>query len=194
MKKIFLFFVIAIWAMSSVCFADTVYLKDGKTIHGKIEEETKYSVKIMVGGFPKVFYSDEIEKVEREGRAGLNAQDTALPEFAGEVSEEKRALILRLLTANGALEGIRQAMRHLLDGLSPEMREQLEMVLSTEGLTDRFIPIYAKYFSEDELKEMVRFYSSPIGQKLLKATPIITEESLSSTVEYLKAMEGQPMK
>jgi uncharacterized protein len=39
--------------------------------------------------------------------------------------------------------------------------------------------VYANDFSEQELKELVTFYKSPLGQKLLKAEPRAIQSSIS---------------
>lgn len=49
--------------------------------------------------------------------------------------------------------------------------------LDIDGLVDLTIPIYDKYFSHDDIKQMIQFYESPIGKKLLDVTPEITQES-----------------
>jgi hypothetical protein len=44
---------------------------------------------------------------------------------------------------------------------------------------DAFAKIYATQFTEQELKDLVAFYKTPLGQKLLKAEPVAIEQSLS---------------
>jgi hypothetical protein len=46
-------------------------------------------------------------------------------------------------------------------------------------------PIYDKYFSSDDLKELVAFYKSPIGEKFVKLMPQIYQESSAKTNEVL---------
>src|SRR5215831_7085374 len=48
--------------------------------------------------------------------------------------------------------------------------------LNPEELKERAIPVYDKHFSAAEIKEMIRFYESPLGQKVLKEMPIVTAE------------------
>jgi hypothetical protein len=49
--------------------------------------------------------------------------------------------------------------------------------LDIDGFVNLFIPIYDKYFSHDDIKELIQFYESPIGKKLLDVTPLMTQES-----------------
>ena len=43
---------------------------------------------------------------------------------------------------------------------------------------DIYVPIYQKYFTLDELREIVAFYDSPVGRKLAAATPAMTREGM----------------
>lgn len=49
---------------------------------------------------------------------------------------------------------------------------------SIDELVELFIPVYQKYFTIDDIKEIIKFYESPIGQKLAMNTPLITQESM----------------
>lgn len=49
---------------------------------------------------------------------------------------------------------------------------------SIDELVELFIPVYQKYFTIDDIKEIIKFYESPIGQKLAMKTPLITQESM----------------
>lgn len=48
------------------------------------------------------------------------------------------------------------------------------------SLTDNVIPIYDKYLSSDDLKELLQYYKSPLGQRMLKVLPEIARESQSA--------------
>lgn len=40
------------------------------------------------------------------------------------------------------------------------------------------IPVYQKHFTHNDLNAMIAFYSSPVGQKLVRELPAITAESM----------------
>jgi len=48
--------------------------------------------------------------------------------------------------------------------------------LNPEERKERAIPVYDKHFSAAEIKEMIRFYETPLGQKVLKEMPVVTAE------------------
>jgi len=44
--------------------------------------------------------------------------------------------------------------------------------------------VYAKHFTEQELKDLVVFYRSPLGQKMLKEEPVALDESLKRAQDW----------
>lgn len=46
-----------------------------------------------------------------------------------------------------------------------------------DSLTEHVIPIYDKYLTSDDLKGLLDYYHSPLGQRMLKALPEVTRES-----------------
>lgn len=46
-----------------------------------------------------------------------------------------------------------------------------------ESLTEKVVPIYDKYLTEEDLQGLLQYYRSPLGQRMLKALPEIARES-----------------
>jgi hypothetical protein len=44
-------------------------------------------------------------------------------------------------------------------------------------LMDRIVPIYDKYLTEEDVKGLLKFYGSPLGQRLLKVQPQVAKEA-----------------
>jgi hypothetical protein len=59
-----------------------------------------------------------------------------------------------------------------------DMRSSLEK-LDIESI---FIPAYQKFFSEEDMQQVIAFYKSPAGQRLLEAQPLI----VSATSDELR--------
>ena len=49
-----------------------------------------------------------------------------------------------------------------------------------DSIYDVLIPIYAKHYNHDEVKALADFYASPLGQKSLEVSPLISAESKSA--------------
>jgi sRNA-binding regulator protein Hfq len=191
MKKYFLLTIFLFVFLTVASFADTVYLKNGRVVQGEIVSETKYSVKMKVGGRPKIFYADEVDRVEYAQDAPQSVQPVEAFD-PKDISEEKKTLILRLLEVNGATEGIRSTLRTVVGNLPPEQAAEFEGLLKSDELIMRFVPIYAKYFTEEELREMIRFYGNPAGKRVLEVAPKLMEESIKEAIAYFQEKEKKP--
>jgi len=53
--------------------------------------------------------------------------------------------------------------------------------------------VYAEHFTEAELKGLVVFYKSPLGQKMVKEEPAIIDESLRRAQTWGDALSGTVM-
>lgn len=45
------------------------------------------------------------------------------------------------------------------------------------AVTDAMVPVYAKHFTMEEIQGLVKFYESPLGQRVVKVLPQVTQES-----------------
>ncbi len=58
-----------------------------------------------------------------------------------------------------------------------ELEEQF-LDTSMKQLVDMYAVVYVKYMTIEDLDEIILFYKSPVGKKLAKNTPLITEEAM----------------
>jgi uncharacterized protein len=49
-----------------------------------------------------------------------------------------------------------------------------------DEMIDALIAIYQRHLTKTDIEEMIRFYSSPLGQKLLRVQPQILQESMQA--------------
>jgi len=55
--------------------------------------------------------------------------------------------------------------------------ERFQKKFNPQALTELTIPIYDKHISGEDLKGLLAFYRSPLGQRTLKALPLVLQES-----------------
>ncbi len=48
--------------------------------------------------------------------------------------------------------------------------------LDVQDLVDMAIPVYKKYYSDEEIKQLIALYQTPVGQKMLDVTPKLLAE------------------
>ena len=68
--------------------------------------------------------------------------------------------------------------KELLPQVPEEFWQEALKEFNADELIDLIIPVYAKHFSHDDIKEMIAFYESPLGKKITAALPSITQESM----------------
>jgi len=81
MRRILL--VLMMICAAQFCFAETIRLKSGKVITGKIVERNDKSVKVEIEGVPITYYSDAIESIDEKGapaKSESKPQDSAKAE------------------------------------------------------------------------------------------------------------------
>jgi hypothetical protein len=102
-------------------------------------------------------------------------------------NEALRKDIQKLLILTGSDQVAIQIMNQMITMFkqsSPQVPEEFwqefmkEAEANVADLNNLVIPIYAKYLSHEEIKELIRFYETPVGQKILKVLPQIMQESM----------------
>jgi len=76
-----------------------------------------------------------------------------------------------------------------LNEIGNKMRDDLAPRFSE--LTDEVAKLYATHFSEAELKQLLAFYKSPIGVKLIAEQPKVGEESLKFAQDWANKLSDQ---
>ncbi|MBI3818907.1 MAG: DUF2059 domain-containing protein [Planctomycetes bacterium] len=101
--------------------------------------------------------------------------------------KEKIAEIHKLMEVTGSAGMAKQMMQQLVSsfktsspGLADDFFDQFIAEIDTNELTDLVVPIYAKYLSRDEVRELVRFYESAAGRKLITVMPQLMQDSIAA--------------
>ena len=101
------------------------------------------------------------------------------------VDPAKAAEIRKLLELSGTVKITRQVMDQMISNfrtqnstISNEFWDRFEKEVNLDELIDKLVPVYAKYYSLDDLKTLNAFYETPAGQRLLAMTPVVMRESM----------------
>jgi hypothetical protein len=68
----------------------------------------------------------------------------------------------------------------------PKMRQFFAKYMSWKSLQDDFTTIYMKAFTEDEFKQLLAFYKTPVGKKSLQAMPTLMEQGAAIGVKRVQ--------
>jgi hypothetical protein len=65
----------------------------------------------------------------------------------------------------------------------------------SSAVTDAVVPVYARHFSTEDIQALVQFYESPLGQRVVKSMPQVTQESESAGIQLdqgaaMKVLQG----
>ena len=117
------------------------------------------------------------------------------------ISPAKEADIRELLRVTGMNEGVEKQMVQMAEQAKPLIEHQLppgprrqEIVetfsrrflarANSQALIQQVIPIYDRYLTDDDVKAVIRFYKSPVGQHLLKIMPEMMKEASTAERQY----------
>lgn len=144
----------------------------------------------------------------------VSAQNTT-PAAKPSIDPQKEARIRELMDLTGAKDlgqqlieaGMEQFRSSVLDSQPDNPRAKqfvdtfaarFQKRFDSRSLNEQVIPIYDKYLSTEDLKGLLEYYRSPLGQRMLKALPDVARESQAAgyalgqkaaqdTMEELKA-------
>ena len=125
----------------------------------------------------------------------LSAEDSIDP--------EKRAAIQELMVITGA-EANRQQLTHTFtqqlitvlqaNGMAVNeptaniIRDEVDRVvteqLENQRLQNKMYRLYARYFTLEEIRGLIEFNKSPIGEKANRVMPLLMRESMSAAQEW----------
>ena len=125
--------------------------------------------------------------------------------FAEDLTEAKRVDINKLIDMTGAIaigkqmsdaivtqmsRVIRDSRPDLPPGLFDILREEVNNIIEENlpNLLSKIVPVYHKYYTHQDIKGMLRFYQSPLGQKTIRVMPLLMQESM-----YLGQHWGQAL-
>ena len=73
--------------------------------------------------------------------------------------------------------------------LSEEINKVVDEHMTAKGgFLDMVIPIYAKHFNHEEIKALLQFYQTALGQKIIKVWPLILQERLLLAQDWWKSL------
>lgn len=95
--------------------------------------------------------------------------------------------IRELMTLTGAGNMALQIMQNMIPALKqmapPDIPESFWSEFAKEvdanELINGIVPIYQKHFTEEDVREAIRFYKSPTGAKFIAKQPQIMQESMA---------------
>lgn len=102
-------------------------------------------------------------------------------------AQVKEAKIKELIILTGsdklASQEVKQNIRKYqkaYPGASNRFWDEFLKEMSPEKFADLYAPIYSKYFTDSEIDDLIKFYNTPAGRKMMEVTPLILKESMEA--------------
>lgn len=136
--------------------------------------------------------SDEKNKLIAE-LAGVMKLDQQFPEMVDAMLKEMEKTyplgFSATIDSNGALTAeqktaLRATARERFIAFSQKFRKRLsEQIDYGKYIQEAVYPLYDKFYNEQELKDLISFYKTATGQKMIKSLPAILAESTKMATE-----------
>lgn len=215
MKKII--FILAIFSlMTSLSFAETIYLKNGSVVKGMVLEKTDDQIEVDVNGMTMTYYADEIERIDGGAALSTTSKDTseapkletvsqaplsepslvespvAVPSsdsFASDTGNEslsKKDLILKYMEVTGAKANMQKTFSDIINAAAADKKTALRQALNIDDIIDQLVPVYDRHFTSQDLQELIAFYESPVARKLFQVEPLLLKDVMETSRKYLE--------
>jgi hypothetical protein len=134
---------------------------------------------ILIGSMVGLSASSRAQSSDEEVRGLLKAMNVE-----GQYKQMQTILVQQLKPSlEGIAKNLPEESRARFTEVMNKLLAQLPMV-DTRELMDATTKVYAKHYTAEEIKALKDFYGTPLGQKLLTATPQITNELMSTTMQW----------
>ncbi|MBE8966730.1 DUF2059 domain-containing protein [Nostocales cyanobacterium LEGE 12452] len=104
---------------------------------------------------------------------------------------EKTNNIKKLFEITGVKNISRQIITQLLNDLKSDYPQVPQKVwdnfaaeFKSDEIVNEIVPVYKKYFTNEEIKQLIRFYQTPLGQKTITVLPQLYQESYEVGKRY----------
>jgi len=75
-----------------------------------------------------------------------------------------------------------------------EVWDEFMKEANPEALVELMVPIYEKHYTDEDVTQLIEFYRTPLGKKVIEKMPLITQESYQVGAEWGKKLGEQAFK
>jgi hypothetical protein len=165
---------------------------------------------LLAGALLFCFYA-QAQSVTSPTATPPGAPAAATQPTPAKIDPAKEADIRRLLELSGTQQMMLQTVSQMATTMKPLMtnalppgdyREKLvELFFAkflskdlTTGVLDLTVPLYAKYFTDAEIGELIAFYQSPVGRKLVSVNPQLLSDVQQGAMKLGQELGGECMR
>lgn len=107
-----------------------------------------------------------------------------------------KADVLKVIEMSGASGPIKGVKDQFIGNIPEEKRADFskEFDATLPALYDKMAMIYMETYTHDEVKQMLKFYESPIGKKIAENSADMLKKSTAAGQEWGMSLQGLMMK
>lgn len=113
-----------------------------------------------------------------------NAQDNSKNEKIKHLLELSGSSKMGIQVMNQMMESFQKSFSNV----PQEFWEESKKEMKAEDITNLVIPIYDKYYTESDVDQLIAFYNSPIGKKMITTMPQVMQESMTAGQSWGKGI------
>lgn len=114
----------------------------------------------------------------------------------GIAQDSYKSDVIETIKLSGATAGITVIIDQFLPMIPEEnqadFKKEYEALLPS--LYEKMVPVYQKYYTHEEIKEMLKFYNSPLGKKIAKNAGNLTSDGMQVGQDWGMELQGVMMK
>ena len=109
--------------------------------------------------------------------------------FNSSISQEDnyKGLLTDFIKAQGQFETFNATIDQMTSMMGVTLNEDEKVEFTTDvmsSLIEMLVPVYKKHFTEQDLKDAIDLFKTPIGKKISEKSPIIAQESMQASMQW----------
>ena len=109
--------------------------------------------------------------------------------FNFSISQEDnyKGLLTDFIKAQGQFETFNATIDQMTSMMGVTLNEDEKVEFTNDvmsSLIEMLVPVYKKHFTEQDLKDAIELFKTPIGKKISEKIPIIAQESMQASMQW----------
>ena len=96
-------------------------------------------------------------------------------------------LLTDFIKAQGQFETFNATIDQMTSMLGVTLNDDEKVEFTNDvmsSLIEMLVPVYQKHFTEQDLKDAIDLFKTPIGKKISEKSPIIAQESMQASMQW----------
>lgn len=104
------------------------------------------------------------------------------------VMDKMKAQVSMVFEQIKAQLGLEETEKPKLDKYSARFETILQEDMAWSKVKEQYVDLYIKFFTESEIKDLIKFYKSDLGQKVTSKMPELMQESMFISQTHMQAV------